>query len=87
MAIRKYLSTAEIADQVFDRSTDWFYHHRAELRARGFPEKIPGRGFDPLMIEAWQDVEAGRAAGLSLDPLDDQTIRDWQLRLDRRLAS
>lgn len=37
------------------RDVCWFFRHRRQLEARGFPKPVPGikNGYDPRAVEAW----------------------------------
>lgn len=54
---RRYLTSQQVVDELGLKSLDWFYRHVKGMRKRGFPKPVPGMGYDPLAIEAWQDME------------------------------
>ena len=56
------------------------------LRARGFPEPVPGsRGrYDPRAIEAWLARPRGEGPRDPQPPVED--LAAWQAELDRRLG-
>lgn len=48
------LSAAAVARQILGRSPSWFYSHRADLEAAGFPKPLPVLNrYDPAAVKAW----------------------------------
>ena len=59
------LSAAAVAREILGRSPSWFYQHRADLEAAGFPCPLPVvNRYDPEAVRAWMRRSSG------LDPQD-----------------
>lgn len=58
------------------RTSGWFYAHRGELEAKGFPPPVPVVGrYDGRAIAAWLDRQSGQ--GPSSDKIMGR-IRRWE---------
>lgn len=54
------ISAARVARDLLGKSPGWFYAHRTDLEARGFPKPVPVIGrYWPPAVRAWLDRTGG----------------------------
>jgi len=58
--IEPRLLTASALARYLGRSPSWFYSHEAELRKKGFPDRIRSmNAWDKSAVDAWLDRQSG----------------------------
>ncbi len=89
-------SRAQVA-AFFGQTETWLDRHMKDLRARAFPEPLPGRRWDPLAILAWRlaqlppelrdAVRTVIPSALPGNPLDAFSPEAWAAELDRKAVA
>lgn len=54
---RRPLITGKQVARIFQRNPAWFYEHRMQLQARGFPRPIFAHLYDAEAVIAWIDAQ------------------------------
>jgi hypothetical protein len=55
------ISAARVAKDLLGKSPGWFYAHRPELEAAGFPKPLPVIGrYWPPAVQVWLDRNGGK---------------------------
>jgi hypothetical protein len=71
----RLLTVREVC-RLLRRTSTWFYTHRSELEAVGFPEPVPIVGrYDGRAIAAWLDRQSGSARGSTNDKVMERFAR------------
>ena len=86
--MRRTLNTAEVAEML-GKSRAWFYRHRGELRAAGFPEPLPViKRWNIDQVSDWLQQAATRdqVSATVAESEDVTSMQAWRQRLEGRLA-
>lgn len=55
------ISAARVAKDLLGKSPGWFYAHKTELEAVGFPKPLPVvKRYWPAAVRAWLDKAGGK---------------------------